>query len=464
MVPFPSGRSHFAALLALAAALSPLPPSPGEEERKEAPDPTTQKEIAGRIHKLFAAEYASRDPSAQRSLAAKLFITAESTVDDAAHRFVLFDEARQVAVKAGDIRGAFQAIEAMGRGYRVNLVELKLKVLDSLGRTAVRVEDQRLLLRECAATLGETAIERGHKEASQLLSLADSIAGKLKSPWASSQLEPFRRLLKTQKKEVEDASRAFALLPSAPDDLDANRLVGRFQCFVLGAWDEGLPRLARGVHLKLTEIARKEIAGPKTAERMTVLGDAWREASVAEKGTVQEAFLMRAYHWHLQAYRLASGIEKVRLDTALDEAPWRCLSEMMEFDVKVGWGQFCKDGTAYTEGQAIVDGFKGKKALFLHPPTNGYSSVRYPLKKKYRTLETHVGLVDHVGDHFRSTLVFEVLGDGKSLWKSIPITRAGANQRCEVKLNGVEVLELQVHCKGHNGYAQGVWLDPRVIR
>src|SRR5262249_52016136 len=59
-------------------------------------------------------------------------------------------------------------------------------------------------------------------------------------------------------------------------------------------------------------------------------------------------------------------------------------------------------------------------------------------------------------------LTFRVTGDGKTLWTSATIDRYGAGQRCEVDIQGVKMLRLEVHSTGDNYGQRAVWLNPIV--
>ena len=62
-----------------------------------------------------------------------------------------------------------------------------------------------------------------------------------------------------------------------------------------------------------------------------------------------------------------------------------------------------------------------------------------------------------------SAVVFEVLGDDKSLWKSSPIGKARQLQECAVDVTGVDVLELRVTSQGSHWGLHAVWLEPRLV-
>ena len=63
----------------------------------------------------------------------------------------------------------------------------------------------------------------------------------------------------------------------------------------------------------------------------------------------------------------------------------------------------------------------------------------------------------------RRRSLFQVLGDGKNLWKSKPVSASGNVQECEVDITGVDVLELRVDCAGPNTNVKAVWVEARVL-
>ena len=79
--------------------------------------------------------------------------------------------------------------------------------------------------------------------------------------------------------------------------------------------------------------------------------------------------------------------------------------------------------------------------------------------------------IDGLRKHIREALqigvtpaaVFEVLGDGKRLWESAPVRRAGEPQQCRVAVEGVDVLELRVRAEGSYWSLHAVWLEPRLL-
>jgi NPCBM/NEW2 domain len=100
----------------------------------------------------------------------------------------------------------------------------------------------------------------------------------------------------------------------------------------------------------------------------------------------------------------------------------------------------------------------------MHPPGRGASSVKYRLGRHATTLEAAVAVND-TGDLFFGAPEFEVFGDGKSLWKSMPIKAKGTPQSFRISVEGVDVLELRVSfSRGLSTGAHAVWIDPAIYR
>ena len=89
--------------------------------------------------------------------------------------------------------------------------------------------------------------------------------------------------------------------------------------------------------------------------------------------------------------------------------------------------------------------------------------VRVESGKSYLTFRSSVALNDDVPST-PTPLTFKVLGDGKVLWESKPVTDRGVIQDCSVSVQDVDRLELQVACPGDYSAAHAVWLEPQLLR
>jgi hypothetical protein len=91
--------------------------------------------------------------------------------------------------------------------------------------------------------------------------------------------------------------------------------------------------------------------------------------------------------------------------------------------------------------------------------------MSYTLGGKWTVLRATVGVptIEEKTGNPATGLIFEVLGDGKSLWKSEPVTVIDTFQTCAVKVEKVKTLTLKVHCPGANFWARSVWFEPVLI-
>lgn len=148
----------------------------------------------------------------------------------------------------------------------------------------------------------------------------------------------------------------------------------------------------------------------------------------------------------------------------------RYLSEMQEFGVQVGWGTFGKKGKlgyfVGNGGDIRVAGQLSPNGISMHPPSNGSSIVKYRLNRDYMLYTAEMGLSDTENPFFTpgSPATFEVYGDGTLLWMSNPMQRITEKQACRLSVEGVEILELQVHCSGSHSHVRAVWLEPYVLK
>lgn len=131
----------------------------------------------------------------------------------------------------------------------------------------------------------------------------------------------------------------------------------------------------------------------------------------------------------------------------------------LRLDAKVGWGrplqnQVLPDGDASVllevGGQFFASG------LYAHAPARH----ALPLRGEWKTLITQYGLQDgHAG-----SVVFVVVGDGKELFRSLPV-RDRKVRKQTVNVSGVLMLELRVEDAGDGASSDwAVWLEPRLKR
>lgn len=105
-----------------------------------------------------------------------------------------------------------------------------------------------------------------------------------------------------------------------PDDPAANLAVGRFYCYDLNRWAQGLPMLALGSDADLKKVAELELADPKDAAEWIATADAWYAVGKATNRTEERnAIWSHARRWYVKAAPSLQGATKARIDLRLTE-------------------------------------------------------------------------------------------------------------------------------------------------
>jgi hypothetical protein len=112
-------------------------------------------------------------------------------------------------------------------------------------------------------------------------------------------------------------------------------------------------------------------------------------------------------------------------------------------------------------GPIVVSGEKCPEGISMHPPNSGSASVQFSVNGKGKGFLSRVSLSDTAKRPFDKG-IFYVYGDGKELWKSGPIVKAGQIEECNIDINGIDVLELRTVTRGIHNELHMVWLDPRI--
>ena len=144
------------------------------------------------------------------------------------------------------------------------------------------------------------------------------------------------------------------------------------------------------------------------------------------------------------------------------------LSDMTEKSVSTGWGSLCRDKGFDGRKINISDG-KGNytvydKGVFVHAP----SVVEYDISKKvYSTFEAYIGVNNSTDNSFpqSSSVTFEVVVDGKSLYKSGTFKIGTAAEHISIKIPaGAKTLTLKTTdaTDGNTG-DHSVWADAKLF-
>lgn len=286
-------------------------PLPTDDERETAEK--TVKEI-------FKQDFAKALRLADKAdLAQKLFVQSKTTTDDPAGKYVLLQEARDLAVIAGDADVSEKILGELITHFDVDAIDTKIKAYKQLNTTVKSGAPQELLATALLKLAEECAAASRFEAAIEATKIAVLLAGKAKNL-------PLREMAKARTDEYSlkmksggEAEQLRSELSQKPDDPLANERLGKLLCFVKDDWTAGLPYLAKSANLPLRFAAELEQTEPDDSVKMTELGDAWLELAKEFAAADKTAANRRARHWYLKAVPELKGLDKVRIKMRLSE-------------------------------------------------------------------------------------------------------------------------------------------------
>ncbi len=291
-----------------------------QERRLPVPDEAAQEEAGKLVREVFAQDYAKGTTEGRQALARKLLKLGIETRDDAASRYVLFRETRDLAAESMDLRTALEAVQALERDFLVDGPKMRGETLERAARKAWTKEAFEELARAYLDLAAEAAGRDDYEGAETAAREARNFARRGKDADLSAEAERMAKEASELKGIYEKVQGAREKLLARPEDPEANLTVGKYECLVKGSWDLGLLMLEKGTDPVLKTASRKDLANPADAQGRVEAGDAWWEAAERESiGIFRNAILWRAKEFYERAAEDLSGITKIRIEKRLAE-------------------------------------------------------------------------------------------------------------------------------------------------
>ena len=300
-------------LLILILAVAP------QEKKLPVPPAAAQKKAEGLLKDIYKDEYARKAPSDRAALARTMMKQSLETTDDAAARYVLLREAKDLALQGGDWDLSLKAADAIGKAFEDDALAMKSAILSAAAKGAKTPAEYLKLSQASTALSEEAAAANRFDVADKAAQEALSQAKLAKDPALAVKADARVRSMAELKVKGEALAKAAATLAKSPDDPAANAAVGRHECLTKGAWKDGLPKLARGSDPALKDLATRDLAEPQDPSARMAIGDGWWDLAEKESGTAREKARSRAVHWYELALPGLTGLSKTKVEKRLPE-------------------------------------------------------------------------------------------------------------------------------------------------
>lgn len=302
-------------VVGLCAAATPA------HERALVPDAAAQAKAQELFREVYGKEYDAATSDAKKAeLARKLLDqAAKDTADPAAH-FVLLRIAKSIAVLAGDVETAVEAVDRLVSTYDMDAVKVKLECLRAVAREAKSSSEHGAIARQALATLDLATTEDDFDSARELGEIARDSARKARDYALLKQIVNRLTLVEQAEAEFDEYQEALAVLEDSPTDPRANLSAGRYLCLTKGDWEGGVPMLALGSDESLKTLASMELEETAAPEGWIALADGWWDHGAVCEGLEKNAFLRHAGELYEKALPdVSSSLLRTKLTKRLDE-------------------------------------------------------------------------------------------------------------------------------------------------
>lgn len=287
----------------------------GQEPTKRTSPPTgaalaKAEKLVADIFKDDIAQ--AKDAESKTKLAGYLIQQAKENRDDAASRFVLFRQARDLAAQAGDIHLAMAATDDWTRDFDLPIAETRATTFQILAASPLTPEAGKTLLEAVMPVIHEAVENDQYEAAIELAKVAEAAAKKAKSlSLVASVVRRHEEILAVQKGFLQMQA-TIQKLKSNPNDADANLALGSYYALLKSRWDKALPLLAKGSDEPLKKLAQEDLEKPKDPRAQLSLADGWWDLSGMHKEPAQLSLQRRAAFWYEQALSNLQGLTRSR--------------------------------------------------------------------------------------------------------------------------------------------------------
>jgi hypothetical protein len=310
---------RLAAILAVfLLTVSTLCAAPSEVEKLAVPKSVEQSKAEHFVRTHYAVQYAKHDAASQLALSHQLRGEISQYADEAATRFVMLREARELALDGGDLDAAYAAIDDMGRIFAIDTRELKVSAMAAFIDKSAQPPP---VLIETYLKKADAALDTGDVDmANKAYQLASMLSDQQRDPATKQRIKTEHVAIMDAVREQKAVFAAMNKVKLHPEDAESNLLVGQYACFVRELWKEGLPYLAKSSNETLKKLAQQELDASDPA-MILAAADAWWDYSPPAGGKLAQHVKRHAADLYREALPDLSGADKDRAQQRASSDP-----------------------------------------------------------------------------------------------------------------------------------------------
>lgn len=287
-------------------------PVPAEPELRAARD---------LLREVYAKDYAAaKRPAERQKLATQLIADAATVLEKPAEQYEMLRIARDLALQAGDLTTAQQALTALDKAFAIDALALRAKTLRDWKQGPARAGALDAWQAE-AKKLASDSLAAGQFAAAgaalEIITAGCRARGDKLGLIQAEQLEAQISAAKLAQTEVDPA---LSRLAENPTDAAAHEIVGKYLCLICNRWDLGLPLLARGEDIRFKFVATIDLEANKTAKTLAQLGDQYWQLAEDFRSVQKTALQARASKCYGEALpNLSGSLERIKIQKRMNE-------------------------------------------------------------------------------------------------------------------------------------------------
>jgi hypothetical protein len=298
------------------------PSKPVEEEEKQPEQPKRltvptqqqQQETAKSIAEIFNPRAAKTLEEIQ-TMSKTLIEQGKAAGGAVNDQYVMLYEGAKMAALAGDLEAASAAANQLEQKYDTDISQLRIDILRQMLKAKLLPDAKKKTFLQALPLVDMTMQSGNFAAADSIISGMISGAKRLRDKEIMTGLADRKKLSTVMGREFRLVKEHEQTLLSKPDDPEANALLGRYECFVRGDWEKGLPMLAKGNDEKLKTLANLEQKKNRSSTDLMALANGWYEHGKDQAEPLQLRSYQRAKDWYKKAEPV--GIAKVLADKNL---------------------------------------------------------------------------------------------------------------------------------------------------
>ncbi|HZZ45078.1 MAG TPA: PA14 domain-containing protein [Tepidisphaeraceae bacterium] len=268
---------------------------------------------------MLSDAYKSGSLDKRRESARELLRQGIATRDDSAARYVLLNDAADMASAAGDGVTVAHAIDELAASFQLDPIDMKIAKLGEAAKNAFTRDAIDGLVACCMLAESSAVIDERYDPAERLAAIADGAADRAKRIDLKATVTERKKELDALRAGAGDYLHARDLLTKTPGDPAASLTAGRFLCLVKGDWDRGLPILAAGSDEALHGLAVKDLENPSDAGQRAQVGGGWWDLASKLTGVMKTQARRRALYWYRLSITGLAGVSRTAVESRLRE-------------------------------------------------------------------------------------------------------------------------------------------------